>query len=618
MIIHRMEVILFVATILPCLCMGHSDTRVRLTTTHPVAEGGSLILSCSLTNDTSTHAAFYFKNRTAIGTVRRAGNSCQNGTTGQACYRRCSCTRDGSSFSMNISNVNRSWNKARVYCHTGHLSVASNTTEITVTYGPEVDLVFANTTENTTNFHLNCKASGEPDQYTYRWKHTFGSTVIRDTFDNVTSSGSVSTLTIPKVTYQDMGTYECKANNGNREGNDRGFLSVQGRPRAIEAQQRYVTEKDISRDINITFVSFPKPVNTTILRLDSALPPHSELSVNVSSVPVTMSFYNKNVSVDGYRVELHFSKFETKHQGRYMLYVLNTYTYHYNFDIAISDKPDSPTYLIIAQITDSSAIISWTPMDDNGNSQTFTVICRNSGGIQTNVTLNHSVSSYTIRNLDISTKYHVTLYASNVKGTSVHVTSSFKTKSENTTTGNAAIIGGAVGTVAGVILIIGLVAVLRRRRRHQPGPEATEEEPDDDNDGMKLNVLYESAGPNYLQQPGPSTGSQSGDVYAVVQKPPKSRANVTETHGNAEVHNYQGGVPELAMYAQVQKTEKGKVEKDAEDVKIPKQEVPESSVYSEVKKTRKAKLAKEGVAKEDIEVADATGRQNKGQHEDLS
>ncbi|XP_021367887.1 uncharacterized protein LOC110459710 isoform X2 [Mizuhopecten yessoensis] len=429
MIIHRMEMIVFVATILPCLCMGHSDTSVRLTTTHPVAEGGSLILSCSLTNDTSTHAVFYFKNRTAIGTVRRAGYSCQNGTTGQACNRRCSCTRDGSSFSMNISNVNRSWNKARVYCHTGHISVASNTTEITVTYGPEVDLVFANTTENTTNFHLKCTASGEPDQYTYRWRHTFGSTVIRVTFDNVTSSGSVSTLTIPKVTYQDMGTYKCKADNGHREGDDRGFLSVQGRPQVIEAQQRYVTEKDISRDINITFVSFPKPVNTTILRLDSALPPHSELYVSVSSVPVTMSFYNKNVSVDGYMVELHFSKFETKHQGRYQLYVWNMYAYYYNFDIAISDKPDSPAYLMIAQITDSSAIISWTPMDDNGNSQTFTVICRNSSGIQTNVTLNHSVSSYTVRNLDISTKYHVTLYASNVKGTSVHVTSSFKTKS---------------------------------------------------------------------------------------------------------------------------------------------------------------------------------------------
>ncbi|XP_021370149.1 nephrin-like [Mizuhopecten yessoensis] len=305
---------------------------------------------------------------------------------------------------------------------------------LVVQYGPDVNLTITNTTENATNVRLVCTANGVPPQYTYRWKHMLGSTVIRDTFDQVTSSGSVSTLTIPRVTYEVMGTYVCEVNNGYR-GRDgqiaqtrQDFLYVRGRPRAISVQNTYVTDKGTSLDINITYISFPEALNTSILRGSSALPPKGELSVTVSSVPVTVLFFNKNVSIDGYIVQLHFSTFETRHQGRYQLYVWNEYTYYYDFEIIISDKPDHPTGLVIDQITKSSAVVSWTPGEDNGNIQTFTLTCQeNNGEFHTNITLNYTISSLTVENLDISTEYDVTVYARNAMGTSESITSTFNT-----------------------------------------------------------------------------------------------------------------------------------------------------------------------------------------------
>ncbi|OWF49355.1 Nephrin [Mizuhopecten yessoensis] len=486
---------------------------------------------------------------------------------------------------------------------------------LVVQYGPDVNLIITNTTENATNVRLFCIASGVPSQYTYRWKHMLGSTVIRDMFDQVTSLGSVSTLTIPRVTYEDMGTYVCEASNGYR-GRDgqiaqtrQDFLYVKGRPQAISVHNTYVTDKGTSLDINITYISFPEALNTSILRGGSTLPPKGELSVTVSSVPVTVLFFNKNVSIDGYIVQLHFSTFETRHQGRYQLYVWNEYTYYYDFEIIISDKPDHPTGLLIDQITESSAVVSWTPGEDNGNIQTFTLTCQeNNGEFHTNITLNHSISSFTVENLDLSTEYDVTVFASNAMGTSEPITSTFSTISAEADGWNAAIIGGAASSASATILIACVIVVLIRRRKKSSEPKHTETESDDtnvactarsnyDNDGLKDNILYESAGPYSPQQPGPSTGNRSGDVYAVVNKS-KAKANVAETKLYAEVNKPKKGAQESAMYAEVQKT--GKAQKVEIVVHSPAKEVTKSSEYAEVKKKKRGIAAKNDGLKDNV------------------
>ncbi|XP_033757840.1 roundabout homolog 3-like, partial [Pecten maximus] len=447
----------------------------------------------------------------------------------------------------------------------GNVSLrSSKTLNIIVQYEPAVDVDIVNTTENRANLRLNCTANGEPTPYKYRWIHKIGSTVLRDSFDHVTNLGSVSTLTIPTVSLQDMGMYICEVENGipGRAGQmvqtNQGFMSVTGRPRVISGQEKYVTEKDVSLDINVTFISFPEPVNTSILRTDSPLPLQSDPTVSVSPVPVSVSFYNKDVTVDGYMVQIHFSEFETEHRGHYQLYIRNVFAYYYNFTIDISDKPDPPTCMSIGQITENSATISWIPGEDNGHIQNFTLIHRySSGGLQTNVTLNHTCTVFTVEDLAESTEYDVILYASNDKGTSETITGAFTTQSANISMESADIIGGAAGSAAAAIIII-IVVVLIRRRRHFPRRKPTEDKSADDMYGMRDNILYESAGPNWSPQPGPSNQELSGGaVYAAVRKP-KLTINFKETQEYAEVDAPKKSVDESAGYEDVQKPGKRK------------------------------------------------------------
>ncbi|XP_060073809.1 hemicentin-2-like, partial [Ylistrum balloti] len=99
---------------------------------------------------------------------------------------------------------------------------------IIVQYAPEVDLAFTNMTENTTNASLNCTARGVPSVYKFRWIHKIGSTVVRDLDDHVINSESVSTLTLPRVSYQDMGTYICEVENGIKGSNGQIVQTKQG------------------------------------------------------------------------------------------------------------------------------------------------------------------------------------------------------------------------------------------------------------------------------------------------------------------------------------------------------------------------------------------------------
>ncbi|XP_033730493.1 contactin-4-like, partial [Pecten maximus] len=348
---------------------------------------------------------------------------------------------------------------------------SSKALNIIVQYGPDVDLSITNATENRTNLRLNCTANGVPTKYTYRWTHKIGSTVIRDSFDHVTNLGSMSTLTIPTVSLQDMGMYICEVENGIPGRNGQIVQTGQGIyvsiPRIIRAQDRYVTENGTSLSINITFISFPEPVNTSIIRTDSSLPPQDDPTVSISPVPVSVSFYNKDVTVDGYMAQIHFSKVETTQKGQYQLYIKNAFDYFYTFRVVIIGKPDPPSNLVISQITENSAVISWIPGEDNGHIQTFTLTYRKSSGeLQTNFTT--SKSSLNVRNLTMSTRYDVSVYASNLEGTSEIITGNFRTtaalgrQSNNTNTGLVLISIGSVMIL--IALLIGAFPALRSGR----------------------------------------------------------------------------------------------------------------------------------------------------------
>ncbi|XP_021367455.1 basement membrane-specific heparan sulfate proteoglycan core protein-like isoform X2 [Mizuhopecten yessoensis] len=252
-----------------------------------------------------------------------------------------------------------------------------------VQHGPdEVTLNMPeNTTENVTNIQLICQAYGLPAS-TFRWTHSLGGELIRDTFDHVTETQLSSTLTLHKLTYQDMGTYRCEAENGykGRDGlfvySQSGLLNVQARPRVINAKKLYVVEKDESLDINITFHSFPKPHKISITKLDSILPSSDDLAISNMSVPVSLPFHTKRITVDGSLVRLHFKSVQPRLEGQYQLFVNNTLPYFYTVQVTISDRPDPPQHLAIdtRSRNHDKAAVSWSPGSNGGHEQIFTVM----------------------------------------------------------------------------------------------------------------------------------------------------------------------------------------------------------------------------------------------------
>ncbi|XP_069115894.1 nephrin-like isoform X2 [Argopecten irradians] len=387
--------------------------------------------------------------------------------------------------------------------HQGVALSSVATLQLVVLYGPDVDVYINNTKENTTNLALKCTAKGVPATYNYTWTHSIGSTVIRDTFAHVTNSGSVSTLIISRARLQDMGMYKCEVENGfpGRDGQivqtAEGFLSVTGSPRVIGAKKNYFPEKNASLAINMTFLSFPEADATTLHHTGPSSPPPSQPTVSVAPVLVEVAFYNKTVSIDGFVVQILFNKFETGHRGQYQLFINNSYDYNYDFEIEISDKPDAPTHLVIDGITENSARISWLPGEDNGHPQTFTIsYWKFSEEQQQNVSLNYTVTEFTVTKLAESTKYVVILYASNEKGASEKIDATFHTNSEST----------------------------------EP-----EDRPGDNNGGMKDNILYESAGPDWAPEPGPSTINKHMEASHDADAQPKQDTAATETRVYAEV-----------------------------------------------------------------------------------
>ncbi|XP_033758957.1 neural cell adhesion molecule 2-like [Pecten maximus] len=330
------------------------------------------------------------------------------------------------------------------------------------------------TTENATHVQLRCIARSLPASK-FKWTHWIGTEFIRETFDNVTDKQLTSTLTLNKVTYQDMGTYRCEAENGfkGRDGqlvySQSAVVNIRARPRVIDAQDTYIVEKNDALDVNITFYSFPKPLHLSITKTDSDLPSTEDLNIMNTSVPITLPFYNKFITADGYFLQLQFRSVHSQVEGQYQLFVNNTFPYFYPFQIVISDKPDAPQLLDIdtRSRNHDRAVVTWLPGNNGGHKQNFTLTyTKQNSDIFLSLTTNHTTSSVRLKNLQQFTTYEITLFARNLKGESDHVYGTFTT--EGKVSQNAAILGGVIGGVIALLLIVsGVVVVVCIYQRHR-------------------------------------------------------------------------------------------------------------------------------------------------------
>ncbi|XP_021373074.1 uncharacterized protein LOC110463063 isoform X1 [Mizuhopecten yessoensis] len=210
---------------------------------------------------------------------------------------------------------------------------------------------------------------------------------------------------------------------------------------------------------------------------------------------------------------------------------------------AVAKGKPSPPYGGTAVCPDvDQATLSWTSGFNGGSSQTFIVGIRND--MRSSITIDRSTNqtdpgrghfvTTTVYGLKAETEHFFTVYAVNEIGNSSfpeEVNCTTKAKPQGSSLG--AIFGGlGVATVGLSVLVF--VVIFKRKTSENKRKGADEEMisvdqrrsvDEESSDGMKPNILYESAGlkPNVLYEcSGPLPGSSS--EYAVVEKSSKNKS----------------------------------------------------------------------------------------------
>ncbi|WAR06198.1 NPHN-like protein [Mya arenaria] len=139
------------------------------------------------------------------------------------------------------------------------------------------------------------------------------------------------------------------------------------------------------------------------------------------------------------------------------------------------EKPDSPTdfHVVQEEISETSAVLTWTPGFDNGSPQTFYVTYGKKGDSSDRITkfIAHKRKkemTYTLRSLESETEYIASIYASNEIGFSQTISGTFITLKHipgKQADFPVALIGGSVGGgVAAVLVIIGVIFIVKKFR----------------------------------------------------------------------------------------------------------------------------------------------------------
>ncbi|XP_021352808.1 tyrosine-protein kinase Mer-like [Mizuhopecten yessoensis] len=398
----------------------------------------------------------------------------------------------------------------------------------------------------------------------------YGTTLVRTLTGDVTTHGR--TLTLTSVSYQDSGTYTCHVHNSIR-GRDGQLIQTgsavsdfRGSPKLLEKKSLYVTEKENHLNITMTFISHPSPTDMFISKT-GRLSSTSVLNITFIKGTVKDNIYGKDISRGGYRVHLDFPSFQINQEGDYSLTVTNNVSPNliHSFEIGIVDVPDTPTNISADKITTESAVISWTPGLNRGkDNQSFHLwIKESTADVWIKYYTPQDVSRIVISDLRTASTFEVVLFAANEKGTSNNMTLQFTTLSAVKDPSVAPLIGGISGGVIGLLLIIIGIVFYRRMSNgtNKPSGNRSDATPfnndRDDDDGIKMNILYESAGP--YRQEDPNESGQPENAYAIVNKKTPAGAVNAEVVPKKDRTAAKGKAEGSGdVYAEVQKAEKKK------------------------------------------------------------
>lgn len=470
---------------------------------------------------------------------------------------------------------------------------------VIVQYPPTVTVLLSNVINGQTS-DIVCTAKGVPDNYNYTsWTQMYGGVVIRKGLNFGSLSSKNSRLTLTNVSYQDIGIYKCTAHNtikdkyGELEQQGSAYLNISF-PSAFmqNSQRKFYAELDHKVDIEIPFFSNPSLDNGSItisksdkiyLDFDSM-----EFSLQVKKTSLNLTFHGTDIKINGQKSIFVIHSFKEDHKGNYTMNLTtsNGLTSSCIFEIIPSGPPGQPYKLLILGNTTTSITVGWASDFNGGYPQTFVIMYTPVNNkdkpkeVRVNEIEHKRNYNYTLINLNPGTEYLIWIYSFNRKGNSTQDLDSeklaSKTQAKKDDDSNFSMVIGVVSafTVVLVIVLSIVAGIFFYRRRGAKGKDRSlindassrrSVDDTDNEDGMRDNVLYEPAGPNFVpktkQNKDGVVGGKNGDIYSEVRKPGKK----------------QDGGASSDVYAIVQKKPKSAQGSEANS----------SDIYSEVKKTKK-------------------------------
>ncbi|XP_069109515.1 LOW QUALITY PROTEIN: carcinoembryonic antigen-related cell adhesion molecule 1-like [Argopecten irradians] len=459
--------------------------------------------------------------------------------------------------------------------------------------------------EGHANVSLRCQTVGEPNVLTsLSWTQTIGKTVIGNEF-----GANKDTLILTEVTFDDTGTYTCSASNDvpNRQGNtvqsNSALFNVKVSPKFNTSGQNYIFYRRLHEPVNINIPFYSNPpvsskddIEWTITT--QAAPINATFNLNNHS-SIDLTIKGTTVVFSGQAVVMFLDNFDQSLAGDHNITVYNDRSRRPSittFSLNPSGPPDKSYDFKAIGATSTSITVQWTKGFNGGHTQTFVVLFgTEANGLHQNISIreeHYLTYTYEIMNLIPNTRYELNMYSYNEEGNSSFYSQNIvkRTMEEAIESpGNlAAIAGGAGGSAAALLIIVPIVIIVLYRRRnngkqtdsHTRSNAALVEE-DVEEDGIKMNVLYESAGPYLVNENDQNNGVEAGananigssmgdHMYAEVRKKKKMPAAayaevIPKKDRKEKVEKPESGTGDL--YAQVQKKEKEKKEKGKEKKK---------------------------------------------------
>ncbi|KAJ8316072.1 hypothetical protein KUTeg_006086 [Tegillarca granosa] len=302
-----------------------------------------------------------------------------------------------------------------------------------VQYPPSVNVILSpSSIKEGQDVSMTCLAKGVPDQYVYNgWTQIYRNQIIRSSNAFSTLLQNKRNLTLLGVSYKDMGTYRCSANNGipDKDGNpnqtgekdlDIKFAAVFNSPGT------FYSELNKTVEIKIPFLANPPVVRANIFltknKIDQII---TGIPVALRNRNVDINYYGKVIKVNGQEVVVTLHSFSSKLQGNYTIGVknfqggsLSTFV----FEVIPSGPPESPKNFGVLSVTSSSITVKWLRGFNGGHQQTFVVLYQEKDSkenlLSQKITEEENRESYTIaiRNLMPQTEYDFWIYSYNIKG----------------------------------------------------------------------------------------------------------------------------------------------------------------------------------------------------------